>query len=78
MQKKLLEQIRIEQSLIRKKNTKSLKKKSETVIYQPKTFKSTNIFDIKSVITEYPKTSNKLSKAGKLSSNSSGYSGAKQ
>ena len=31
--------------------------------YQPKIFENPNTVDIKSIITEYPKTSNKLSKA---------------
>ena len=62
------------QSFIRKKNRKSVKK-SEIITYQPKTF---DTVDIKSVITEYPKTSHKLSKtirqAEKLGFNSSLYS----
>ena len=49
------------QSFIRKKNTKSVKQ-SEIITYQPKTFENPNIVDIKSVITEHPKTSHKLSK----------------
>ena len=49
------------QSFIRKKNTKSVKQ-SEIITYQPKTFENPNIVDIKSVVTEYPKTSHKLSK----------------
>ena len=47
------------QSFIRKKNTKSVKQ-SEIITYQPKTFENPNIVDIKSVITEHPKTSHKL------------------
>ena len=62
------------QSFIRKKNRKSVKK-SEIITYQPKTF---DTVVIKSVITEYPKTSHKLSKtirqAEKLGFNSSLYS----
>ena len=62
------------QSFIRKKNTKSVK--------QPKTFENLNIVDIKSVITEHPKTSHKLSKmrrpAEKIGSNSSLYSDTKK
>ena len=62
------------QSFIRKKNRKSVKK-SEIITYQPKTF---DTVDIKSVITEYPKTSHKLSKtirqAEKLGFNSYLYS----
>ena len=49
------------QSFIRKKNTKSLKQ-SEIIAYQPKTFENPNIVDIKSIITEHPKNSRKLSK----------------
>ena len=47
------------QSFIRKKNTKSVKQ-SEIITYQPKTF---DTVDIKSVITEHPKTSHILSEA---------------
>ena len=54
-----------------KKNIKSVKE-SEIITYQPNTF---DTVDIKSVITEHPKTSHKLSKiirqAEKVSSNSS-------
>ena len=68
------------QSFIRKK-TKSVKK-SEIITYQPKTFENPNTVDIKSVITEHPKTSHKLSKtirqAEKAGSNSSLYSGTKR
>ena len=49
------------QSFIRKKNTKSIRQ-SEIIAYQTKTFESPNIVDIKSVITEHPKTLHKLSK----------------
>ena len=49
------------QSLVKKKNTKSVKH-SEIITYQPKTFENPNIVDIKSVITEQPKTSHKLFK----------------
>ena len=48
------------QSLIRQKNTKSVKQ-SEIITYQPKTFENPNIADIKSIITEHSKTSHKLS-----------------
>ena len=58
------------QSFIRKKNRK-LVKQSEIITHQPKTFENPNIADIESVITEHPKTSNKLSKAEKVGSNSS-------
>ena len=43
------------QSFIRKKNTKPVKQ-LEIITYQPKTLENPNIFDIKPVITEYPKT----------------------
>ena len=68
------------QSFIRKKNTKSVKQ-SKIITYQPKTFENLNIVDIKSIITEHPKVSHKLSKTIKLkqaekvnSTNSSLYS----
>ena len=48
------------QSFISKKNTKSVKQTEVT--YQPKTFENPKIVDIKSVITENPKTWHKLSK----------------
>ena len=48
-------------SFIRKKNTK-LVKQSEIITYQPKHFENPNVVDIKSVITEHPKTSHKLSR----------------
>ena len=48
------------QSFLRKRNIKSAKQ-SEIITYQPKTFENSNIVDIKSVITEHPKTSHKLS-----------------
>ena len=69
------------QSFVRKKNTKSVKQ-SETITNQPKTFENPNIVDIKSVITEYPKTLYKLSKTirqvEREGSNSSLYSGTKK
>ena len=69
------------QSFIIKKNRKSVKQ-SEIITYQPKTFENPNIVDIKSVITEHPKTSHKLSKtirqAEKVGSNSSLYSDTKK
>ena len=59
------------------KSRKSVKQ-SEIITDQPKTFKNTNIVGIKSVITQHPKTSCKLSKTigkgGKVGSNSSLYS----
>ena len=70
-----------QQPFLRKKNRKSVKQ-SETIMYQPKTFKNPNIVDIKSAITEYTKTSHKLSKTivkgEKVSSNSSLYSDTKK
>ena len=69
------------QLFIRKKNTKSVKQ-SKTIIQEPKTFENSNIVDIKSVITEHPKTSYKLSKtltqAEKVGFNSSLYSDTKK
>ena len=66
------------QSFIIKKNRKSVKQ-SEIITYQSKAF---NIVDIKSVITEHPETSQKLSKtirqAEKVGSNSSLYSDIKK
>ena len=49
------------QSFISKKNANSVKQ-SEIITYQPKTLENPNIVDVKSVITEHPKTSHKLSK----------------
>ena len=54
------------QSFIKKKNTK-LVKQSEIITYQLKTSENSNILDIKSVITEHPKMSHKLSKTNKVS-----------
>ena len=70
------------QSFIRKKNTKSVKvKQSKIIPYQPKTFENPNTVDIKSVITEHPKTSHKLPKTirqtEKVDSNSPLYSDTK-
>ena len=68
------------QSFIRKKNIKSVKQ-SEIITDQPKTFESPNIVDIKSVITEHPKTPDKLSNTIRhdkiVGSNSSLYSDTK-
>ena len=62
------------ESLLGKKSRKSVKQ-SKIITHQPKTF---DTVDIKSDITEHPKTSHKLSKsirqAEKVSSNSSLYS----
>ena len=49
------------QSFIREKNTK-LVKQSKIITQQKKDFQNPNIVDIKSVITEHPKASHKLSK----------------
>ena len=66
------------QSFIRKKNRK-LVKQSEIITYQPKVFDTVYI---KSVITEHPKTSHKLSKtirqAEKVGFNSSLYNYTKK
>ena len=63
------------------KNRKSVKQ-SEIITYQSKTFRNLNIDYIKSVITEHPKTSHKLSKiigqAKKVVSNISLYSNTKK
>ena len=47
------------QSFIRKKK---LVKRLKIITYQPKPFEKPNIVDIKSIITEHPKTSHKFSK----------------
>ena len=66
------------ESFLRKKNRKSVKQ-SQTITYQPTTFVTV---DIKSAITEHPKTSHNLSKtirqAEKVSSNSSLYCDTKE
>ena len=49
------------QLFLREKIIKSVKK-PKIVTQQPKTFENPNIFDVKSVIIEHPKTSNKLLK----------------
>ena len=49
------------QLFIKKKNKKSVKQ-SKIITYQPKTFENPNIADIKSIITEHPKTYHQLSK----------------
>ena len=43
------------------KHRKSVKQ-SEIITYKPQTFKNTNTVDTKSVVTEHPKTSHKLTK----------------
>ena len=67
--------------IYRKKNIKSVKQ-SEIISYQPKKSKNPNIVDIKSNITEHPKTSHKLSKTSghgeKVGSNSSLYNDTKK
>ena len=69
------------QSFIRKKNTKTVKQ-SKITTYQSNTFENPNLVDIKSIITEHPKTSDKLSKtirqAEKVGSNSFLYSDTKK
>ena len=49
------------QPFIRKKNTKLLKQ-PKIITYQPKNFENPNIVNIKSIITEHPQVSHKLSK----------------
>ena len=44
------------------KENKKYVKQSEIITYQPSTFQNPDIADIKPIITEHPKTSNKLSK----------------
>ena len=53
------------ESFLRKKDRKSVKQ-SKIITYQPKTFENPNIVDIKSVSTEHPKTSHKLSRTIKM------------
>ena len=65
------------QWFIKNKNTKSVKP-SEIITFKSKAFENSNIVDIKSVITEYLKTSYKLSKTGKVGSNSSLYGDTKK
>ena len=69
------------QSFIRKNNWKSVKQ-SKINTYQSKTFENPNIVDIKLIITEHPKTSNKLTKTigkcEKVGSNINLYSDAKK
>ena len=72
------------QSFVRKENTKSIQQ-SKLITYQPKAFENPNIFDIKSYMTEHPKTSHKLSKTkrqtekvSKVLSDSSLYSDTKK
>ena len=50
------------ESFLRKKNRKSVKQ-SEIITYQPKTF---DTVDIKSDITEHPKTPHKLSRKNRF------------
>ena len=60
---------------------KEKQKISQTIrnIYlSTKTFENPNIVDIKSVITEHPKASHKLSKIEKVDSNNSLYSDMKK
>ena len=71
----------IRNHFFKKKNRKSVKQ-SEVGTDQPKTFENPIIVDIKSAITEHPKTSYKLSKTikegEKVGSNSSLYSDTKK
>ena len=60
------------QSFIRKKNTKSVNQ-SEVITYQLKTFEKPNFVDIKSVITEHPIISHKLSKTIRQGKNVGSY-----
>ena len=64
------------------KEKRKFVKKSEMITYQQRIFQNPNIFYIKSIITEHPKTSHKLSKtirqAEKVSSNSPLYSDTKK
>ena len=68
------------ESFLRKKNRK-LVKQPGIITYQLKTFGKPNIYDIKSVITEHPEASHKLTKTirkdKKLDFNSSFYSDKK-
>ena len=70
-------QAMLEKSFIRKENRKSVKQS-----YQPNIFENPNIFNIKSIITQHPKTSDKLFKtitqAEKVGSNSSLYNDTKK
>ena len=69
------------QSFIIKKNRKSVKQ-SKIITYQPKIFQNPSTVYIKSVITEHPQTSHKLSKTirkgEKMNSKSSLYSDTKK
>ena len=69
------------QSFIRRKNRKSVKQ-SKIITDQPKTFENRSTVCMKQVITEYRKTSHKLSKsimqAEKVGFNSSLYSDTKK
>ena len=46
--------------IYKREKHKIMKKKGEIITYQPKTFEKSSNDDIKSVITEHPKTSYKL------------------
>ena len=67
-------------SFLIKGNRKSVKQ-SEIITYKPITFQNENIVDIKSIITEHPKNSHKLSKTigqtEKVGSNTSLYNNIK-
>ena len=47
----------INQLIIHKKKTPKLVKQSNIITYEPKTFESPNIVDMKSIIIEHPKKS---------------------
>ena len=57
-------------------------KQSKTITYQPETFENSNTVDMKSIITENPKTSHKVSQtirqATKIGSNSPLYKDTKK
>ena len=65
-------------SIIYKNEKQKINKTIGNNYFKPKTFENPNIVDIKSIVTEHPKTSHTLSKtirqADKVGSNSSLYS----
>ena len=65
-------------SIIYKKEKHKISKTIRNNYLSTKNFENLNIVDIKSVITEHPKTSQKLSKIEKAGSNSSLYSDTKK
>ena len=64
--------------LMEKKKKYLILRKWTEINYQLKTLENTNIVGIKSVSSEHPKTSNKLSKTKKVGSNSSSCSATKK